>query len=90
MEPFSSYFFKHNLDLNETPTKGVSHVSLNSRAIDFGSCRDGWFEIEQGHFVWLPFCQNTRDLVMTSNAYFSLSKHSKQLLLVTFCDIDRR
>ena len=28
-----------------------------------------------------------RDLGVTLNAYFSLSKHTKQLLLVTYCDI---
>ena len=27
-----------------------------------------------------------RDLGVTSNAYFSLSKHTKQLSLVTYCD----
>ena len=90
MEPSLSCSFELNLDQNETPNMRVSNISSDSIAIDFVTCRDGWFEIEQGHFVFLPFCQNTRNLVMTSNAYFSLSKHSKQFLLVTFCDIDRR
>ena len=29
---------------------------------------------------------NPRDLGVTPNAYFSLFKHTKQLLLVTYCD----
>ena len=30
---------------------------------------------------------DSRDLKMTKNAYFSLLTHTKQLLLVTFCNI---
>ena len=34
----------------------------------------------------MPYCMDPRSLRLTQNAYFSLLKHAKQLLFVTFCD----